>query len=210
MLDKLVVILLSFFFHVVGDLFNSDVESLLIVIHFRLHLNEIDDALERGFGADRELNGNCVTFEPFLHHRDDVIEVCAHNVHLVDVRHARNLVLVSLSPNGFGLRLNAALCTKHRDGSVKNSQRTLNFNGEVDVAGSVDDVDPVLFPETCRSSGSDGDTSLLLLLHPVHGRGSVMDFADFVVDAGVKQYPLGGGRFTGVDVRHDTDVPGKL
>ncbi|OLL97651.1 hypothetical protein Ae406Ps2_4633c [Pseudonocardia sp. Ae406_Ps2] len=33
-----------------------------------------------------------------------------------------------------------------------------------------------------------------------------MDLTDLVVDPGVEQDPLGGGRLTGVDVGHDADV----
>ena len=54
------------------------------------------------------------------------------------------------------------------------------------------------------------DASLLLLHHPVHRRGTLVHFADFVVDPGVIKNPLGGGGFTRVDMRHDPDVAGFL
>src|SRR3546814_16690397 len=59
------------------------------------------------------------------------------------------------------------------------------------VAGRIDDVDPVILPEGGRRGGGDGDAALLLLLHPVHGRHAVMDFADLVRPAGVVQDALG-------------------
>jgi hypothetical protein len=34
-----------------------------------------------------------------------------------------------------------------------------------------------------------------------------MHFADLVIDTGIKQNALGGGGFTGIDVRTDTNVP---
>src|SRR5690606_18122842 len=61
-------------------------------------------------------------------------------------------------------------------------------------------------PETRRGGGGDGDAPLLLLLHPVHGRGALMDLADLVGLAGVIEDALGGRRLAGVDVRHDADV----
>ena len=90
------------------------------------------------------------------------------------------------------------------------------------MAGSVDDVDPVLkrarfvlgllleSPVTGRSSGSDRDPSLLLLLHPVHGSGSLVCLTNLVVNTGVIQDPLCQRRLTGVDMRHDPDIPGSL
>ena len=63
-------------------------------------------------------------------------------------------------------------------------------------------------PITGGRGGGDGDTTLLLLDHPVHGRTAVVGFADPVDPSGVEQDPLGGRRFPGVDVRHDPDITG--
>src|SRR6185295_9713501 len=70
----------------------------------------------------------------------------------------------------------------------------------------VDDVDAVILPETRRRSGRDGDAALLLLLHPVHGRGAVVHFADLMRLAGVVEDALGRRRLAGIDVGHDADV----
>jgi hypothetical protein len=81
------------------------------------------------------------------------------------------------------------------------------------VARGVDDVDVVLreivrhaLPEAGGRCGSNGDTALLFLLHPVHGGGTVVHFTNLVVHAGVEQHALGSGGFTGVDVSGDTDI----
>ena len=136
---------------------------------------------------------------PVLDHADALEEVGAGLVHLVDEHDARNLVAVSLTPDGFGLRLNAGVAVQKNDSTVKHGQRTFDFDGEVDVAGGVDDVEAVLrrlvaktcvgidltFPEGGRGSRGDRDAAFLLLLHPVHRGGAVMDFADLVGLAGV-------------------------
>ena len=67
---------------------------------------------------------------------------------------------------------------------VERSLRVLD-GGEVDVTGGVDDVHPMIAPEAGRGRRRDGNAALLLLDHPVHRRGAVVDLADFVVDAGV-------------------------
>ena len=81
------------------------------------------------------------------------------------------------------------------------------------MAGSVDDVDLVLGlillaarPEARGRSRSNGDTALLLLLHPVHRGGAIVHFPNLVGLAGVKKDALGRGGLTGVDVRSDANV----
>jgi hypothetical protein len=46
----------------------------------------------------------------------------------------------------------------------------------------------------------------LLLLHPVHGRCTIVHLTNFVSDTGVVQDALGGGGFTRVNVSHDANV----
>ena len=65
---------------------------------------------------------------------DDLVEVGAGAVHLVDERKARHGVLVGLAPDGLGLRLHAADRAQHEHRAVEHAQRTLDFDGEVDVS----------------------------------------------------------------------------
>ena len=205
-LDQLVVILLRLIHHVSRDVLIADVLAQVIVVDLSAHLDQVDHAAERVFRADRQLDRNCITLEAILHHVDNIEEVCAHDVHLVDERHTRDMILVGLVPNGLGLGLNAALCAEYRDRTIEYAQGTLYLNGEVNVARGVDDVDAVILPVAGGRSGGDGDTTLLLLLHPVHGRGTVMGIADLIVYAGVIQDTLGRSGFTGIDVSHDADI----
>jgi hypothetical protein len=85
----------------------------------------------------------------FLDGVDRVVEVGAELVHLVDEADARHAVLVGLAPHGLGLRLDAGLAVEHGDGAVEHAQRTLHLDGEVDVAGGVDDVDLVRCSGSC-------------------------------------------------------------
>ena len=62
------------------------------------------------------------------------------------------------------------------------------------------------FQNVVVAGGRDGDAALLLLLHPVHGRGAVVDFADLMGLAGIIQDAFGGRGLTGVDMRHDAEV----
>ena len=141
-----------------------------------------------------------------MDHTQDIVEIGAHNVHLVDIDHTGDMVMVSLTPNGLGLRLDAALCAQDGNASVEHAQASFDLNGEVDVARGVDDVDAVIEPVAGRCGGGYRYAALLLLLHPVHGRGTLVRLAYFVVDARVVQYALSGGGLTGVNVGHYADI----
>ena len=135
-----------------------------------------------------------------------MVEVRARDVHLVDVDHAGNMIVIRLAPNSLGLGLDAALRAQNGYGTVEYTQRTLDLNSEVNVSGGVDDIDAVILPETGGSGGGDGDTSLLLLIHPVHGGGAVVRLTDFVVDTCIIKDTLRQCRLSGIDMRHDADI----
>ena len=180
-----------------------------------LHPDDVDETFVGldglgATGADGQLDHERHGLQAIAHHVDGAVEVGADAVHLVDEAHARHLVGVGLTPHGFGLRLDTGDRVEHGDGTVEDAQRALHFDGEVDVARRVDDVDAVVVPHTRGRSGSDRDATLLLLGHVVHGRCAVVHFTDLVALAGVVEDALGRGGLAGVDVRHDPDVPGAL
>ena len=174
--------------------------------HLGLHLDQVDDALEVTFGTDRQLNRDYVGAEALLHGLDREVEVRADLVHLVHKADARHVVLVGLAPDLLGLRLDALLAVENGNGPVEHPQAALHLDGEIDVPGSVDDVDLVAVPEACGRSRGDGDTPLLLLLHPVHRGGTVVHLTDLVADAGVVEDALGSRGLAGIDVCHDADI----
>ena len=193
--------------------FGRDVDGLvglaelgLAPPHLGLHLDQVDNAFEVALGADGQLDRNDVGAQPVFHGLDREVEVGADLVHLVDETDARDVVLVGLPPNLLGLRLDTFLAVEHRDGTVEHAQAALHLDGEVDVARGVDDVDLVVVPEAGGSGGGDGDSPLLLLLHPVHGGGAVVHLTDLVADTGVVEDALGRRGLAGVDVRHDADI----
>ena len=161
-------------------------------------------------GADRQLDRERVGAEALADRADRHLEVGADAVHLVDEGDPRDAVLVGLAPDGLGLRLDAGDGVEDDDRAVEDAQRALDLDGEVDVARRVDDVDAVVLPVARGRGRGDRDAALLLLLHPVHDGGAVVDLADLVGAAGVEEDALGRRRLTGVDVGHDPDVAGLL
>ena len=90
------------------------------------------------------------------------------------------MVSISLAPDGLGLGLDACDGIEAADGAVEDAEGTLNLEREVDVARGVDDVDAVVVPDAVRGGRGDRDATLLLLLHPVHRGGAVVDLTDLV------------------------------
>ena len=202
------VIFFSLFLHVIRDFFHADIFSQIIIVYISLHFYQVNDALELVLSADRQLNRNSITLQSLVHHINDTVEIRAHDIHLVDINHTRNLILISLSPYGFCLRLNAALCAQNGNRTIQYTQRTLNFYCEVNVSRCINDVDSVACPVCSSSSGSNCDTALLLLCHPVHCSGTLVGFTNLMVDTGVEQNTLSCRSLTSIDVRHDTNVSG--
>ena len=83
-----------------------------------------------------------------------------------------------------------------------------DLDGEVDVAGRVDDVDLAVLPLARGRSRGDRDAPLLLLFHPVHHGRALVHLADLVRPAGVEEDALGRRGLARVDVSHDPDVAG--
>ncbi len=165
-------------------------------------------------GAHRNLDRVSLLGEPVPDHGEAAIEVRPDAVHLVREDQPRHPVPVGLAPHRLGLRLHAGHRVEQRDGAVEHAQRALHLDGEVHVARGVDDVDavqdPVAQPEAGRRGRGDRDAPLLLLLHPVHGGGALMDLTDLVVLARVIEDALGRSRLAGIDVGHDADVAVQL
>ena len=159
-----------------------------------------------GAAADRDGERRRVAFEPLLDILDGVGEVGADDVHLVDEDQARHLVLVGLPPDGFGLGLDAFLGVEDDDGAVEHAQAALDLGGEIDVAGRVDQVDRAVAPLEGNAGAVDGDAAFLLFLVVVGVGGALIDAAELVLGAGVKEDVLGGRRLAGIDVGNDADV----
>jgi hypothetical protein len=116
-----------------------------------------------------------------------------------------NLIFVSLPPNCFGLGLYASTEQKTATARPKHGGNVRLYR-EIDMSRGIDDIDPVILPETGGGGGGDGDPSLLFLLHPIHGCRALIHLSHPVGDAGVIEDPFCGGRLSRIDMGHDADI----
>ena len=185
-LDHLGTVLLGLLAVVLRDLLAGDIAQDDIKVGVGLHIDQINQADIGILKANGYLDGHGTAAEAVAHHVNDMIKVGAHDIHLVDIGHARHLVLVGLPPNGFRLGLNAALCAENSHRAVKHTQRTLHLNGKVHMARRINDVDAAVLPVSSGCSRGNRYASLLLLNHPVHGSSAVMRLANLMVNASIE------------------------
>ena len=178
----------------------------------RLHLDQVDDALE----ARSPRRSEAASTTGFAPSRSRIISTqrkkSAPVLSILLTKTMRGTLYLSACRHTVSVcGSTPALASSSAIGAVEHAQRPLHLDGEVDVAGRVDDVEAALlavaaFPEGRRRGRRDGDAALLLLLHPVHGGGALMDLAHLVALAGVVEDPLRGRGLPGIDVGHDAEV----
>ena len=171
---------------------------------------KVDDALEvlffaPGDGEDQGM-GSQLLPQGLQRRR----KICPHAVHFVNESQLGDPVLVRLVPDGFGLGLHPAHRVEDPDGPVQHPQGPFHLDGEIHVARGVDDVDDAALPLAGSDRRGDGDAPFLLLGHPVHDRGAVVDLAHLVGAAGVIEDALREGGLPRVDVGNDAEVANGL
>jgi hypothetical protein len=92
------------------------------------------------FKADGNLNSDRIRAQARDNGFERTVKRGAGAIEFVYEADSRHAVLIGLTPHCFRLRLNTSHAVKYRHGPVEHAQRTLDFHGEVDVSGRVDDV----------------------------------------------------------------------
>jgi hypothetical protein len=108
------------------------------------------------------------------------------------------------------LRLNSLHGIKDSYSPVEYPKRSLDLNRKIDVPRSVDDVNPVVSPETGRRSSRNRNAALPLLLHPIHRRRTFVNLTHLVRDPGIVENTFSCRRLTGINVSHDANVSSLL
>ena len=84
-------------------------------------------------------------------------------------RQPGHVVAAHLPVDGDRLGLHPAHGAEHQDRPVQHAEAALDLDGEIDVAGGVDEVDRRIVPRDRGGGAGDGDAALLLQVHVVHG-----------------------------------------
>ena len=198
--------------HRLGNLANLEIitHGLIVEIINRVIIYKVYQTFELVLDTDRKNDRKCRSAEVLLDLRANGQEIGTRTVHLIDVTDTRHIIFVGLTPNGLRLGLHTAYGTERGDSAVQHAERTLHLDRKIDVSRGIDQVDLILvalvLPESGRSGRSDRNTALLLLHHPVHRGATFVHLADLVRFTRVEKNSFRGGRFTGIDVSHDTDI----
>ncbi len=144
--------------------------------------------------------------EAIHNHLNGPLEIGTDAVHFVHKTDTRHIEAVGLSPHCLRLWLNTSHGIKYNHAAIKHPQRALHLGREIDVSGCVNDVNLMVTPKAGCGSSGDRNTTLPLLLHPIHGSGAVMDFAHAMDLLGVKKDTFGCSCLTGINMSDDTDI----
>ena len=74
------------------------------------------------------------------------------------------------------------------------------------MAGGVDDVEAMAFPEAADGCGLNGNTALGFLIHEVGGGFALVNLTQLVNFAGEFEDTFCSGGFAGINVGEDTNI----
>ena len=118
-LNKLIMIDCRIIFHIIRYICNVNVLSLISFEDVGFHLKQVNNTHKCIFFSYRKLKKHWVLAKLSLNLLYCSVEVRTKYVHLIDISHTRYVVLISLPPYVFRLRLNSALCTEYTYSTIK-------------------------------------------------------------------------------------------
>ena len=193
--------------HRLGNRFDSQHFAVLAIEVHRLHRDQVDNAFEIFTQTDRQLHQHRFHAQLGADLRTHLDRIGSGAVQLVDEDQSRHAVSLDLTIDGQRLRLHATDSAQDQHRSVQHPQAPLHLNREIDVAGSIDQVDAVIGPvDSCRRTG-DRDPAFLLEIHVIHrGTTPTMNLLHPVQSTGVEQDPLAERGLARIDVGRNANV----
>mgnify|MGYP007031614957 CR=1 FL=1 len=114
------------------------------------------------------LVGGIELHEEFKNHIENLVRTGILTVDLVDDNDWLETILHRLAKHEFGLCLRTIVGIDHQKNSIHHFHDALDLTAEVGVAGSIHDIDMVIFPTESSVLGTDGDALFSFQIHRVH------------------------------------------
>ena len=191
------------------DILLNNLKTVVAAEVDSLHLHQVYYTLQLVLKSDRNLHEHRVKAQLVVELLLYLIWVCTGSVTLVHKCKAWNLITLKLPVYSNGLGLDTAYRAEHQDSSIQYSEGTLNFYCEVYMARGVDYVDGSPLPDNIGCSRCNGNSSLSLQLHGVHGCSHAvfsMNLVDCMYLVAIEKDTLRKSSLAGIDMRTDTDV----
>ena len=153
----------------------------------RLHGDQIDDAAEALFLADRQLNRDDRAAEHAAQRLDGAIQAGALAVEAVEDDEPRHLQLLGAAPHLLGRHLDAGHRIDDDDGGIGDAQRRARVAQEVGHARRVDEVDFDLVPLGVGECSGEGVLAGNLFFVVIRHRRPVVYPSKSVHRAGIEQ-----------------------
>jgi hypothetical protein len=160
------------------------------------------------FRTDGDLYDQGMGSKTLSHHLHRPKEIRPNPIHLVDEGHLGNPIFICLVPYGLGLGFHAFDGAEDRNGPIQHTQRTFHFNREIDMTGSINNMNGVPLPFDRRDGRGNGNSSFLFLLHPIHGGRAIIYFSHAVGLFRVKKDPFSDSGLSRIDVGHKPNISG--
>jgi hypothetical protein len=168
--------------------------------------DQIDHPVQISLNSMRQVNESRIHSQLRLDLAEHTARVGPCPVQFIDECQPGHLIAIRLPPDSLALRLHSFNAGKNDDCTIKHPQAAFDLSREVDVARSIDEIDLVVVPFESGGCGRDGDTALALISPKVHYRFAIMDLADLVGLAGIKEKPLTNGGFSRINVGDNPDI----
>ena len=169
----------------------------------------IEHAAEVAAAADRPVHGIRIDAQDVLDLFHELKRVASLVVELVHKGKDGNVAQRADLKELFGLGLDALGAVDDHDRGVGGHKGTVGILREVLVAGGIEDVDAGAVVGELQDRGGNGNTALLLDVHPVRdgmlGRALALDRTGGLNAAGIEQQLLGKCGLTGVRVADDRE-----
>ena len=169
----------------------------------------IEHAAEIAAAADRPVHGIRIDAQNVLDLFHELKRIASLVVELVHKGEDGNVTQRADLKELFGLGLDALGAVDDHDRGVGGHKGTVGILREVLVAGGIEDIDAGAVIGELQDRGGNGNTALLLDVHPVRdgmlGRALALDRAGGLNAAGIEQQLLGKCGLTGVRVADDRE-----